>query len=185
MLVRHHAHFASLLFLLATFPEVPPRSPFVSQASHVPLHGSVVSNPFTTSLPKENNTVASNRGPPLPGAGPVRLARFLEMLRDQYYATVNAMITPGRFNHICEASVRLEAQTAWGVWLRIDHWRASRGASRLRCGVLYHRVNLELTFHGVASVVAQFLLPLFADWTFASAELLPSVRPTTSHEPFG
>ena len=113
--------------LSRTFPEVPPRSPFESQASHVPLHGSVVSNSFTTSLPTENNTVASNRGPPLPGAGPVRLARFLEMNRDQYYATVNAMITAGRFNHMGEASVRLEGQTAWGVWLRIDHWRASRG----------------------------------------------------------
>ena len=49
--------------------------------------------------------------------------------------------------------------------------------------MLYHPVSRELTFHGVASVVTQFLLPLFADWTFASAELLPSVRPTTSHEP--
>ena len=166
-----------------TFPEVPLRSPFTSQASHAPLNGSVVSNPFTTSIPTVNNTVVSNRGSPLPGAGPVRLTRFLEMPRDQYYATVNAMITAGRFNHIGEASVRLEGQTAWGVWLRIDHWRASRAASRLRCGVLYHPVNRELTFHGVASVVTQFLLPLFADWTFASSELLPSVRPTNSLEP--
>ena len=140
-----------------TFPEVPPRSPFASQASHVPLHGSVVSNPFATSLPTGNNTVASNRGPPLPGAGPVRLTRFPEMPRDQHDATVNAMITAGHFNHIGEASVRLEGQTAWGVWLRIDHWRASRGASRLRCGMLYHPINRELTFHGVASVGTQFL----------------------------
>ena len=34
---------------------------------------------------------------------------------------------------------------------RIDHWRAGRGSSRFRCGVLYHPVNRELTFHGVAS----------------------------------
>ena len=72
------------------------------------------------------------------------------MPRDQYYATVNAMITAGRFNHTGEASVRLEGQTAWGVWLRVDHWRASRGASRLRCGVLYHPVNCELTLHGLS-----------------------------------
>ena len=85
------------------------------------------------------------------------------------------MITAGRFNHTGEASVRLEGQTAWGVWLRVDHWRASRGASRFRCGVLCHPVNRELIFHGVGSVVTQFLLPLFADWTFTSVELLPSV----------
>ena len=41
---------------------------------------------------------------PLPGAGTVRLTRFLEMPRDQYYAPVNAMITAGRFNHIGQAN---------------------------------------------------------------------------------
>ena len=57
----------------------------------------------------------------------------------------------------------LEGTTAWGVWLRIDHWRASRGGSRLWCEVLFGPVNRELTFHGVASVVTQLLLPLFED----------------------
>ena len=98
------------------------------------------------------------------------------MSTDVYCATVNSLIAAGRFNHIVEAIVRLEGQTAWGVWLRIDHWRASRGGSRLRCG-LFHPVNRELTFHGVASVVTELLLPLFEDWTFPSVELLPSARP--------
>ena len=104
------------------------------------------------------------------------------MSTDVYCAAVNSLIAAGRFNHIGEASVRWEGQTAWGVWLRIDHGRASRGGSRLRCGVLFHPVNRELTFHGVATVVTQLLLPLFEDWTFPSVELLPSARPA-HHEP--
>ena len=63
---------------------------------------------------------------PSPEVGPVRLTRFLEMSTDVYCATVNSLIAAGRFNHIGEASVLLEGQTACGVWLRIDHWRASR-----------------------------------------------------------
>ena len=71
---------------------------------------------------------------------------------------MNSLIVVGRFNHIGEPSVRLEGQTTWGVWLRIDHWRTRRGSSRLRCGMSYHPVNRELTFHGVASVVIQLLI---------------------------
>ena len=139
------------------------RSPFAAQHSAPPLHGVVVSNPFvTTTAPVEARGPTRNRPSPLPGVGPARLTRFLEMSS-----------AAGRFR----AGVRLEGQTAWGVWLRIDHWRASRGGSRLRCGVLFHPVNRELTFHGVASVVTQLLLPLFEDWTFPSVELLPSARP--------
>ena len=109
-------------------PTASPRSPFASVQTHAPLHGAVVSNPFAVSGP----ATPPNRPSPLPGAGPVRLTRFLEMPRDEYYATVNSLIVAGRFNHIGEPSVRLEGQTAWGVWLRIDHWRAGRGSSRLR-----------------------------------------------------
>ena len=123
--------FAPLPHTVQLSPTASPRSPFASVQTHAPLHGAVVSNPFAVSGP----ATPPNRPSPLPGAGPVRLTRFWEMPRDECYATVNSLIVAGRFNHIGEPSVRLEGQTAWGVWLRIDHWRAGRGSSRLRCGV--------------------------------------------------
>ena len=167
---------------LASLREVPAassRSPFAAQHSAPPLRGAVVFNTFvTTTAPVQVRGHVRNSPSPLLGAGPVRVTRFLEMSTDEYCATVTSLIAAGRFNHSGEPSVRLEGHTAWGVWLRIDHWRASRGGSRLRCGVLFHPVTCELTFHGVASVVTQFLLPLFEDWTFPPVELLPSARPT-------
>ena len=54
---------------------------------------------------------------------PVRLTRFVEMSLDKYYATVNEMITVGRFEHIGHASIRVEGTTAWGVWLRVGQWQ--------------------------------------------------------------
>ena len=129
-LARHRAHFPRLLFGLARFLKfhlglrLPPRRPMC----HF-----MVSNPFTTSIPAINNTITSNRSSPLPAAGPVRLTRFLDMPRDHFYATMNAMITTGRFNHIGEVSVRSRRPHSF--------WRASRGAARLRCRVLYHTVN--------------------------------------------
>ena len=40
------------------------------------------------------------------------------------------------FSHIWHTLIRLEGQTAWGVWLRINHWDFSQGRrARLHVGV--------------------------------------------------
>ena len=86
----------------------------------------------------------------------------------------------GRFNHIGHPNVRLEGQTAWGVWLRVDHWRGAHSTRpRLRCGVLYHVANRELTFHGSAIDVTQLLLPIFEEWTYSTMNQMPSARPVS------
>ena len=75
--------------------------------------------------------------------GPPRLTRFLEMPLDRYVNVVTAMINDGRFSHIGHEVLRLEGQTAWGVWLRINHWDSSQGRrARLR--------DLSLGLHGLA-----------------------------------
>ena len=150
-------------------------------------------DPICVSHPFDQTHIPQAPRPPLPldglrnvvpEAGPVRLTRFLEMPRDHFYSTLSGPIVAGRFNHIGNASVRLEAQTAWGVWLRIDQWRrGSGGRTQLRCGVLYHVANRELTFHGMADVVTQLLLPIFEDWTYPSITQQPSVRPLTPQAP--
>ena len=79
------------------------------------------------------------------------MTRFVEMPLDVYYARVNGMIQPGVFEDIGRATIRLEGGTAWGVWLRIDHWSTALGRRpRLRCGVLYHLANRTFVFHGIA-----------------------------------
>ena len=98
------------------------------------------------------------------------------MSLDNYYATVSEMVSLGQFEQIGHATVRIEGASAWGVWLRVDHWPTDLGRHpRLRCGVLYHVANRTLSFHGVADAV-QFLLPLFESWTYGSLPQLPSVR---------
>ena len=44
---------------------------------------------------------------------------------DVHYARVNGMIQSGVFEELAEP--RLEGGTAWGVWLRIDHWSTVLG----------------------------------------------------------
>ena len=86
--------------------------------------------------------------------GPSRLTRFLEMPLDRYVNVLTSMINNGRFSHILHAVIRLEGQTAWGVWLRINRWDSSQGRrARLRVGVLYHVANRTLSFHGSATAV--------------------------------
>ena len=118
----------------------------------------------------ENNSVTDVAVEVVQGAGPTRLMRFLEMSRDLFCSTLNSLIIAGRFNHIEHAHVRLEGQTAWGVWLHVDHWRGAH-CSRLclRCGVLHHVANRELTFHGSDVDATQLLLPIFADWTYPTS----------------
>ena len=147
----------------------PPPNPFnsVHQTTGRTSGGVVVSSPFAhlNGSFAENNSVTDVAVEVVQGAGPTRLTRFLEMSRDLFYSTLNSLIIAGRFNHIGHAHVRLEGQTAWGVWLRVDHWRGAHSSRpRLRCGVLYHVANRELTFHG--SAATQLLLPIFADWTY-------------------
>ena len=116
--------------------------------------------------------------------GPPRLTRFLKMPLDRYVNVVTSMINDGRFSHIGHCVLRLEGQTAWGVWLRINHWDSSEGRrARLRVGVLYHVGNRTLTFHGSATTVRQLLLPLFQDWTFATLASLPSVSQVPPSSP--
>ena len=175
-----------------------PANPFSAAAPtvpQVPREAIVASNPFVA-LPPERSAAPSihpcpsggpssaaplsrpcpGGGGPFPDAGPARLTRFLEMSLDNYYATVSEMVSLGRFEHIGHATVRVEGASAWGVWLRVDHWPTSLGRHpRLRCGVLYHVANRTLSFHGVADAV-QFLLPLFESWTYSSLPQLPSIR---------
>ena len=116
--------------------------------------------------------------------GPSRLTRFLEMPLDRYVNVLTSMINNGRFSHIGHAVIRLEGQTAWGVWLRINHWDSSQGRrARLRVGVLYHVANRTLSFHGSATAVSQLLLPIFQDWTYATLSSLPSVSQVGDHVP--
>ena len=96
---------------------------------------------------------------------------------DVYYARVNGMIQSGVFEDIGRATIRLEGGTAWGVWLRIDHWSTALGRRpRLRCGVLYHLGNRTLSFHGIADDAVRLLIPLFEGWTSSSITQLPSVQ---------
>ena len=143
----------------------------------MPREAIVASNPFVALHPGRSPAPPRyGGGGPFPEAGPARLTRFLEMSLDNYYATVSEMVSLGQFEHIGHATVRIEGASAWGVWLRVDHWPTALGRHpRLRCGVLYHVANRTLSFHGVADAV-QFLLPLFESWTYASLPQLPSVR---------
>ena len=55
---------------------------------------------------------------------------------DRYVNIVTSMINDGRFSHIGHGVLRLEGQTAWGVWLRINHWDSSQGRrARLRVSI--------------------------------------------------
>ena len=108
------------------------------------------------------------------------------MSLEHYYSTVNAMVNEGRFEHIGRATIRVEGASAWGVWLRVDHWPSALGRHpRLRCGVLFHVANRTLSFHGIGSDAVQFLLPLFESWTYSSLPQLPSLRtrPVSSSVP--
>ena len=97
------------------------------------------------------------------------------MFLGNYYATVSEMVSLGRFEHIGHATVRVEGASAWGVWLRVDHWPTSLGRHpRFCCGVLYHVANRTLSFHGVGR--SSILLPLFESWTYSSLPQLPSIR---------
>ena len=160
----------------------PPLNPFCSvrQTTGGTSGGVVVSSPFAhlNGSFAENNSVTDVAVEVVQGAGPTRLTRFLEMSRDLFYSTLNSLIIAGRFNHIGHAHVRLEGQTAWCVWLRVDHWRGAHSSRpRLRCSVLYHVANRELTFHGSAADATQLLLPIFADWTYPTMNQLPSTTP--------
>ena len=42
---------------------------------------------------------------------------------DRYVNVVTSMINDGCFSH---GVLRLEGQTAWGVWLKINHWDSSQ-----------------------------------------------------------
>ena len=43
-----------------------------------------------------------------PEAGPVRLTRFVDMLLENYYASVSNMVSAGQFEHIGRATSRIE-----------------------------------------------------------------------------
>ena len=106
--------------------------------------------------------------------GPPRLTRFLEMPLDRYVNVVTATINDGRFSNIGHGVLRLEGQTAWGVWLRVNHWDSSQGRrARLRVGTLYHVGNRTLTFHGSASTVRQLLLRSFPGLDFCHLGFFP------------
>ena len=115
----------------------------------------VVSSPFVNLSSSGNPSLVV----PFAEAGPVRLTRFVEMSLDSY-AHLNGMVSSGAFQHIGRASIRVEGTSAWGVWLRIDHWPSALGRHPLlRCGVLYHDANRTLSFHGIAKDAVQYLLP--------------------------
>ena len=58
------------------------------------------------------NTESSHSGPAsFSKGGPVRLTRFVEMSLDTYSAKMNQVIAVGRFEHIGNASIRVERTT--------------------------------------------------------------------------
>ena len=115
---------------------------------------------------------------PSESSGPIRFNRYIDMSRDQFIEKVRQLIAEQVFDQIGHPEIRLEGQTAWGVWLRVNHWSGAMSRRpRLRCGVLYHVANRTLSFHGGADVARRMLLPIFADWTFSSLHDCPSMRP--------
>ena len=177
-------------------------SPFVDGAPDPPLHRSPfghlvdsvpggsagapanpasVSHSFIDTSVREVQTPASIQ---FTEGGPVRLTRFVEMPLDVYYARLNQMVSQGRFEHIGRASIRLEGATAWGVWLRVDHWSTALGnRPRLRCGALFHVANRTVSFHGAARDAVRFLLPIFESSTVASISQLSSVQRDEDQDP--
>ena len=146
-------------------PPSPPRSPFILTFPSPVVGGPFAQHPappsVVTSLPDPQLLILSSA------------PRFLEMPLDRYVNIVTALTNDGRFSHIGHGVLRLEGQTACGVWLRINYWDSSQGRrARLRVGVLHHVGNRFSTFHGSASTVRQLLLPLFQDWTFATLAYL-------------
>ena len=103
------------------FNDVQPTSGAVSESvvvSHLFAH---VVSPTDLPRPAQSTSLTVTAAPEVvAGAGPRRLTRFLEMPRDPVYSTLRGLINAGRFNHIGHPNVRLEGQTAWGVWLRVD-----------------------------------------------------------------
>ena len=142
---------------------------------HVVKTSPVVSSPFVNLSPSGNPSLVV----PFAKGGPVRLTRFVEMSLDSYYAHLNGMVSSGVFQHSGRASIRVEGTSAWGVWLRIDHWPSASGRHpRLRCGVLNHVATRTLSFHCIARDAVRFLLHHFESWTFPSLPQLPSQRPS-------
>ena len=137
-----HAHPLPSPFSCGQCASVPPSpSPFASVAQTPPVSPHdppQVSGPFA---PRPDLSVRScPSAQPAPAVesefGPSRLTRFLEMPLNRYVNVLTSMINNGRFSHIGHAVIRLEGQTAWGVWLRINHWDSSQGRrARLRVGV--------------------------------------------------
>ena len=140
-------------FTVAPFPS-PPRSLFASlplstaPASRISDPSPVVAGPFAQHPPSVVPQVSSFS--PQSEFGFPRLTRFLEMPLDRYVNVVTSMINDGRFNHIGHSVLRLEGQTAWGVWLRINHCSLScwcpvpRGKQHFDFPWLSH--NCEATF---------------------------------------
>ena len=84
-----------------------------SHFAHVSGHGSFA----------ENNSVTDVTVEVVQGAGPTRLTRVLEMSRDLFHSTVLSHHRwPVQPHWTCSRASG--GQTAWGVWLRVDHWRA-------------------------------------------------------------
>ena len=115
-------------------PLTSPRSPF-QNAGHNPVETSGPGSPIVVSHPFAMPVAAEPHLPQslfqFPVGGPVRLTRFVEMPFDVYYARVNGMIQSGFFflKTLDELhTVRLEGGTAWGVWLRINHWSTAFGS---------------------------------------------------------
>ena len=133
-----------------------PSSPVVVLNLPGSVGGIVVSNAFNslTSSPQHLRWEVS-----VAGAGPTRLARFLEMPRDEFYTVISGVICAGRFNNIRAPSVRLEGQTAWCVCGSALTTGVGRAGLDLVCdvAVLFHVASEELTIHGMAGDVTQFL----------------------------
>ena len=116
----------------------PPISPFAADA---PITAPPVPAPPTVSSPfvnLEGRQVESARTvhPEVhPEAGPVRLTRFVDMSLETYHASVSDMVSAGQFEHIGRATIRIEGASAWGVWLRVDHWPTALGRHPV-CGVV-------------------------------------------------
>ena len=105
----------ALLPPICFLPKLPARSLFLPLPPHHP--GPSCSTIYSHLAPGpqlEHSAPHSEFGHP-------RLTHFLEMPLDKYVNIVTAMINDGHFSHIGHGVLRLEGQTTWGVWLRINH----------------------------------------------------------------
>ena len=76
-----------------------------------------------------------------------QFARYSALSQHQFADKLRHLIREGCFNHIGNAEIRIECQSAYAVTLRINSvYNAYNRRARLLCGCQFHCANRTLTF---------------------------------------